>query len=62
MALTVEENVLVQLENLKTHPSVAAAVGRGDLNVHGWVYHFETGEVVAFNPDESLFLPLEDVI
>ena len=59
--LTVEENVLVQLESLRTHPSVAAAVGRGQLKLHGWVYKFETGEVFAFNPDKNEFLPLEDI-
>ncbi|MEQ9407953.1 MAG: carbonic anhydrase [Fuerstiella sp.] len=61
LTLTVEENVLVQLENLRTHPSVAAAVGRGQLKLHGWVYKFETGEVFAFNPDQGQFLPLANV-
>ena len=61
LTLTVEENVLVQLESLRTHPSVAAAISRGQLKLHGWVYKFETGEVFAFNPDRGQFLPLEDV-
>jgi len=61
LTLTVEENVLVQLENLRTHPSVAAAIGRGELKLHGWVYKFETGEVFAFHPEKGQFLPLEDV-
>lgn len=61
LTLTVEENVLVQLESLKTHPSVAAAVGRGELKLHGWVYKFETGEVFAFHPTENAFLPLQDI-
>ena len=61
LTLTVEENVLVQLESLRTHPSVAAAVGRGDLKLHGWVYKFETGDVFAFDPDQNQFLPLRDV-
>lgn len=60
LTLTVEENVLVQLENLRTHPSVAAAVSRGDLKLHGWVYKFESGEVFSFQPDENQFLPLSD--
>jgi carbonic anhydrase len=55
LARTVEENVLVQLENIQTHPSVAAAVGRGDLKLHGWVYQFETGEVSAYNPNDDVF-------
>ncbi len=61
LMLTVEENVLVQLEGLRTHPSVAAAVARHELKLHGWVYKFETGEVFAFNPDKGQFLPLEDI-
>lgn len=61
LTLTVEENVLVQLENLRTHPSVAAAIGRGELKLHGWVYKFETGEVFAYNPDKNQFLPIETV-
>ncbi|MCL4118194.1 UNVERIFIED_CONTAM: hypothetical protein GTU68_030332, partial [Idotea baltica] len=61
LTLTVEENVLVQLESLRTHPSVAAAVGRGDLKLHGWVYKFETGEVYGFNPEQNAFLPIEDI-
>jgi len=61
LTLTVEENVLVQLENLRTHPSVAAAVGRGELKLHGWVYKFETGEVFGYAPDANEFLPLQDI-
>lgn len=59
LTLTVEENVLVQLENLRTHPTVAAALGREALKLHGWVYKFETGDVFGFNPDAKQFLPLE---
>lgn len=61
LTLTVEENVLVQLENLRTHPSVAAALGRGQLKLHGWVYEFETGQVFAFDPVKSQFVPLNEV-
>ncbi len=59
LTATVEENVLCQLENLRTHPSVAAAVARGELNLHGWVYKFETGEVFAFDPLKNEFLSVE---
>lgn len=60
LMLTVEENVLVQLESLRTHPSVAAAVGRGELKLHGWVYKFETGEVFVFSPAQRQFEPLAE--
>lgn len=56
---TVEENVLVQIENLRTHPSVAAALSRNQLNIHAWVYKFETGQVFAFNPEQNQYVPLE---
>jgi carbonic anhydrase len=57
---TIEENVLVQLENLRTHPSVAAALSRGSLRLHGWVYKFETGEVFAYQPEQQQYLPLSE--
>jgi len=55
----VEENVLVQLENLRTHPTVAAALGRNALNLHGWVYKFETGQVFGYHAESSQFTPIE---
>jgi carbonic anhydrase len=38
-------NVLLQIEHLKTHPSVAKAMSEGRLNLHGWVYRIELGEI-----------------
>ncbi len=58
LAATVEENVLIQLENLRTHPAVAARLSRGELNLHAWVYKIETGEVFAYDPDEAQYLPV----
>lgn len=57
----VQENVLVQLENVRTHPAVAVRMGRGDIRLHGWVFKIETGEVFAYQPDEGQFLPLGGV-
>ncbi len=55
---TVEENVLVQLENLQTLPSVASRLVKGDLYLHGWVYKIETGEVFAYDFNEGQFVPI----
>lgn len=60
LTATVEENVLVQLENLRTHPPVAARLAAGKLKLHGWVYKFETGEVFAYDPLKGQFLPLAE--
>lgn len=61
LTATVEENVLVQLENLRTHPAVAAKLARGSLKLHGWVYKIETGEVFAYEPGRGQFAPLAEV-
>ena len=53
---TVEENVLVQLENLRTLPAVASRVVKGDLRLHGWVYKIETGEVFGYEPSSGQFV------
>ena len=53
-----EENVLMQVAHLKTHPSVAAAMARRDLTVSGWVYEIGTGEVrIAADPSRE-FVPV----
>jgi carbonic anhydrase len=61
LSLAIQENVLVQLENLRTHPCVAAALGRNEISLHGWVYKFQTGQVFAFCPRHEQFLQVEQV-
>jgi carbonic anhydrase len=52
---TIEENVLVQLENIRTHPSVAVKLSKGELNLQGWVYQIETGQVFSYDPVKGQF-------
>ena len=54
----VKANVLIQLDNLRTHPSVASKLSKGDLNLHAWVYTFENGGILSFDPESSTFRPL----
>ena len=54
----VEENVLVQMANLATHPAVAMAVKEQRLTIHGRVYHFESGRVDAYSADHGSFVPI----
>lgn len=56
LTAAIEENVLVQLENLRTHPSVAARLAKGEVHLHGWVYKIESGEVFQYDPVEGQFL------
>ncbi|MGV2920440.1 carbonic anhydrase [Streptomyces alfalfae] len=41
----VRQNVLAQLTNLATHPSVARALAQGKVTLHGWVFDIPTGRV-----------------
>lgn len=54
----VRENVIAQLTNLKTHPSVALALDRGNLRLHGWIYDIATGCIDALDGNTRRFVPL----
>jgi carbonic anhydrase len=56
--VTIQENVLVQLEHLRSHPAVAVGLAKGTVKLHGWVYKMETGDIFAFDPEQSQFLAL----
>jgi carbonic anhydrase len=60
MALT-ERNVVEQLHNLQTHPSVAARLEQKSLKLHGWVYHIARGAVTTYDSGQERFLPVGDV-
>jgi carbonic anhydrase len=49
-------NILVQIQNLKTHPSVAAALSQNRLHLFGWVYHFETGSISIYHKKTKEFV------
>lgn len=59
MKLLLEQNVILQLQHLKTHPSVAARLARGDLQLHGWVYDIKTGGVSAYDEKSNRFEPVD---
>lgn len=56
----VRENVIAQLSNLRTHPSVRLALEQKKLNLHGWVYDIETGSIEALDGATSKFVSLVD--
>ena len=55
-AATIRENVLVQLDHLRTHPAVATRLRLGDLRLHGWVYSIGTGEVWVYDEKKKSFV------
>ncbi|MEG0964611.1 MAG: carbonic anhydrase [Pseudomonas sp.] len=56
----VRENVIAQLANIQTHPSVRLALEEGRVTLHGWVYDIESGRIDAFDGSAGTFVPLAD--
>jgi len=55
-----EENVLQQLQHLKTHPVVASKLASGELQLHGWMYDIESGGMCCSDGDSRSFESLDD--
>ena len=55
-----EENVILQLKHLETHPSVAAKLGTNSLILHGWVYDIPTGQIYCYESDSGQFVPVKE--
>ena len=55
----VRQNVIAQLANLRTHPSVALALAQSKLKLHGWVYDIEKGQIDALDGNTKTFVPLQ---
>lgn len=60
MRLMVEQNVVLQLQHLRTHPAVATRLAQRHLTLHGWVYDIRTGEVRAYNFATETFVPVAE--
>ena len=56
----IEENVLQQVQHLRTHPAVAAKLATGKIKVHGWVYDIKTGQVRCAMHDDFKFHRFEE--
>ena len=60
LKMLLEQNVILQLQHLKTHPAVATRLAKGDLCLHGWVYDIKTGDVEAYDEDAKKFVPVAE--
>lgn len=54
------ENVVQQLQHLRTHPAVATGLAAGRIQLHGWVYNIGDGEVLYYEEDSRSFKPMDD--
>ena len=60
VASMVRENVIAQLANIQTHPSVRLALEEQRVTLHGWVYDIESGCIQAFDRRTGTFVPLAE--
>ncbi len=58
VASMVRENVIAQLANIQTHPSVRLALEEKRVALHGWVYDIESGCIEAFDGRTGTFVAL----
>jgi carbonic anhydrase len=58
VAAMVRENVIAQLANIQTHPSVRLALEEGRVTLHGWIYDIESGRIDAFDGRSGSFVSL----
>jgi carbonic anhydrase len=54
------ENVVVQLAHLRTHPSIASGIARGEIALHGWYVDIHAGQVLGLDGETGRFAPLRE--
>lgn len=58
LSIAIQQNVLVQLEHLRTLPCIARRVMKREIELHGWVYKIDTGDVYIYNEINDEFEPV----
>jgi carbonic anhydrase len=51
LSAAIEENILTQIENLRSYPIVHSKLYSGQLTLHAWVYKIETGGVFVYSTE-----------
>ena len=56
LSTLVAENVLTQIENLRTYPSVRSHLHSSEVQIHGWIYNIEDGSVLTYDRASHSFV------
>ncbi|WP_226633932.1 carbonic anhydrase [Novosphingobium profundi] len=54
------ENIIAQIAHLRTHPSVAAGIARGEITLHGWFVDIHAGQVLGLDGETGEFVALRE--
>lgn len=58
LEIIIAENILTQIENLRTYPVIRSKLYQKQLNIYAWIYQIETGEVLAYDPQKHGYVLL----
>lgn len=56
----ISENVMQQLQHLRTHPIVAARLATNKLTLHGWIYNIKSGDILCCDQHNYRFIPFSE--
>jgi len=57
--LTEQVNIVHQLRNLLTYPYIKEKFTAGELQIYGWYFMIETGEIFNYNAETKTFDPVK---
>ena len=57
--VTEQLNIVEQMNHLLTFPYISEKYSKGELNILGWYYIIQTGEVFNYQKDERKFIKIE---
>lgn len=52
------ESIIISLRNLMTYPYITQRMQVDKLNIFGWHFDVESGDIMAFDPDTGFFEPI----
>ncbi|MFM7324909.1 MAG: carbonic anhydrase [Nodosilinea sp.] len=53
----VAQNVLTQIDNLRTYPSIHSRLHTDTLSIHGWIYNIANAQLLAYDEEVEDFVP-----
>ena len=56
---TEQMNVVVQISHLMRYPYIKKLVKSGELNIMGWYYNIEEGQIYNYDKESKTFLRVE---
>lgn len=55
-----QQNVIQQIEHLKSYPAVQERMAAGKLKIHGWWFELASANVFAYNPASGTFILVDE--